>query len=525
MSRSVHTIFLRLKYLCSRYGKLAAIALVVLSSVALAGSAVAYTQPPETTQVTQQTDVQTFTTTVNTSAAVTGDTTLYDAERQLADMPVYLLAASPEMTLRAHAAVPDDRAVEVTQQVTMELYATRDDEVFWTETETLATDSQQVTDGSLVTETTVNVSDIRRGRLREVQPEVNNVGTLGAKFHVDTVYNTDKYQGHLAVTTPVEITDRAYSVETPQSVEKSHATPMTRTLTNTDDAITFGAPATANATTQAGLGAILSNGPTTVPRESAIRGGLGLLGLLIALVVWRVYSRNPGWEELKQSYDKARYGEWMSVGTVPTGEAYEHVAISGLTDLLDIAIDSNKRIIHDPDQARYAVVDGMVVYEYNEALDQIQRYVDLSAKDSPQFGSQQRSDFFASSATEDDTASAWDTIDDRDHSQPNTHNSLSSSDSSIHADDTVSANDSTVDPLSRIPSTDDPIDDSGWEMLQKAIDLPNDAEKQLDSPAETDTNDASRQSESRSHSSGSDNANTATEPLWGGLDGASESLD
>ena len=121
MSRSVDTIFLRLKYLCSRYGKLAAVALVIVSSVALAGSAVAYTAPPETTQVTQQTDVQSFTTTVNASAAVTGNTTLYDADDRLSNMPVYLLSASPEMTLRAHADVPDDRAVEVTQQVTMEL--------------------------------------------------------------------------------------------------------------------------------------------------------------------------------------------------------------------------------------------------------------------------------------------------------------------------------------------------------------------------------------------------------------------
>jgi biopolymer transport protein ExbD len=398
MSRSVDTIFLRLKYLCSRYGKLAAVALVIVSSVALAGSAVAYTAPPETTQVTQQTDVQSFTTTVNASAAVTGNTTLYDADDRLSNMPVYLLSASPEMTLRAHADVPDDRAVEVTQQVTMELYATKDEEVFWTETKTLAKDSQQVTDGSLVTETTINVSDIRRGRLTEVQPEVNNVGTLRAKLHVDTVYSSDKYQGHLTVTTPVEITDRAYSVETPQSDEASHATPVTRTLQRSGDSITFGAPAAVNGTTQAGLGAVFGSGPTTVPKASAIQGGIGLGGLLIALAIWRFYRRNPEWQDLKQSYDKARYGEWISLGTVPDGDEYEKVAISGLTDLLDIAIDSNKRIIHDADRALYAVVDNGIVYEYNEALDELDspehRYIDVSGEEVPQLGSAGQESFF-----------------------------------------------------------------------------------------------------------------------------------
>ena len=488
MSRSVHTIFLRLKYLCSRYGKLAAIGLVVLSSLALAGSAVAYTAPPETTQVTQQTDVQTFMTTVNTSAAVTGDTTLYDTDQQLANMPVYLLAATPEMTLRAQTAVPDDRAVEVTQQVTMELYATRDDEVFWTETETLATDSQQVTDGSLVTETTVNISDIRRGRLREVQPEVNNVGTVGATFHVDTVYNTDKYQGHLSVKTPVEITDRAYSLETPQSAEKSHATPVTRTLTRPDDTITFGSPAAANATTQAGLGAIISNGPTTVPKESAIQGGIGLLGLFIALVVWRIYRRNPEWESLKHSYDKARYSEWISFGTVQMGDTYERVTISGLTDLLDIAIDSNKRIIHDRDQSLYAVLDGTVAYEYNEADDECDlpehSDTDVSSDGETQGGSRAQESSFEVSTNDKTGDSLWgspgESVDTHDETEAEqTAPDTTTADEPLSPQTNSQADDAGFDELV------DSADEDPWELFEESIQDPT--EQAVLDPTENDT--------------------------------------
>jgi len=478
MSRDVETILLRLKYLCSRYGKLAAIALVVVSSLALAGSAVAYTAPPETKQVTQQTDVQSFTTTVNTSAAVTGNTTLYTPDDQLANMPVYLLDASPEMTLQAHTAVPDDRAVEVTQQITMELYATRDEEVFWTETETLTTDARRVTDGTLVTETTVDIRAIRNGRLQEVQPEVKNVGTLHAKLHVDTVYNTDKYDGHLTVTTPVEITDRAYAIETPQSAEQQHSTAVTRTLTNAGERITFGAPATANATTQAGVGPSLGGGAMTLPKESAILGGVGILGLLIALVVWRFYTRSPDWTSLKRTYDKTRYGEWISLGTVPEADDYKEVRIEGLTDLLDIAIDCNKRIIHDPSQGRYAVVDDAVLYEYNEALDQIDAYIDVAAGEQINAGSQDT--FFADAGDTEADESVWEKFNaDSDLQTDFSRNSLGREPS---ADDalTESHSDPQDDTLPIAPATDEDTDTSAWDVFDNILDS-------SDRTAETDS--------------------------------------
>ena len=477
MSRDVETILLRLKYLCSRYGKLAAIALVVVSSLALAGSAVAYTAPPETKQVTQQTDVQSFTTTVNTSAAVTGNTTLYSPDDQLANMPVYLLEASPEMTLQAHTAVPDDRPVAVTQQITMELYATRDDEVFWTETEPLATDARRVTDGTVVTETTVDIRAIRQGRLQEVQPEVKNVGTLHAKFHVDTVYNTDRYDGHLTVTTPVEITDRAYAIETPQSAEQQHSTPVTRTLTNAGERITFGAPATANTTTQAGIGPSFGGGAMTLPKGSVIWGGVGILGLLLALVVWHVHSRSPDWQSLKRTYDKTRYGEWISRGTVPEADSYEDVRIEGLTDLLDIAIDCNKRIIHDPTQGRYAVVDGSVLYEYNEVLDQIDAYIDVAAGEQITTGSQDT--FFAPTDSETDE-SVWEAFD---------------ADSDLQTDLTATAPDresspaeEAIDPRPEPQSETLPVALSADDALDTSVsDASNDVTDHSDVTAETDS--------------------------------------
>jgi hypothetical protein len=355
---------LRLKYLLSRYGKLVVIALVLSSTVAFASAALAYSAPPETRQVTEQTDVQSFETTVNTSAPVTGNTTLYESNRKLSNMPVYLLGASPNVTVIARTDVPDDRAVEITQQITIELYATRNSETFWSETRTLASDSERVTDGTLVSETTIDVREIRRGRLSEVQSEVESVGTLHAKIHVDTVYEADTYQGRLTVTAPMEITDRSYAIDAPRSDERSHATPVTRTITGAEETVTIGTPATPNATAQAGI--LPPVGPLALSTGSGIRGGLGMLALIAALLLWRLYSRLPDQEEMKRAYDKIRYADWISRGQLPESDTYERIAIEKFVDLLDLAIDSDNRVIHDSDQDLYAVIDGTCIYQYTE---------------------------------------------------------------------------------------------------------------------------------------------------------------
>lgn len=360
---------LRLKYLLGRYGKLVVIALVLSSTVAFASSALAYTAPPETKHVTEQTDIQSFGTTVNTSAPVTGNTTLYESDHTLSNKPVYLLGASPNVTVTARTEVPDDQAVEVTQQITIELYATRNGESFWSETRTLATDSERVTDGALVTETTIDVREIRRGRLSEVQSEVESVGVLHAKIHVDTVYESKTYQGSLAVTAPMEITDRAYAIDAPRSDRRSHATPVTRTITGSDEEVTVGTPVTPNATVQGG---ILPNiGGVALPIDSVTRGALGVLALIAALVLWRLYGRLPDREEMKRAYDQVRYDDWISGGQLPKSDAYERIAIREFVDLIDIAIDSDKRVIHDRDRDLYAVIDGTCIYQYSEKRDGI----------------------------------------------------------------------------------------------------------------------------------------------------------
>ena len=499
-------IQLRLKYICGKYWHLLVPALVLLSAVAFATAGAGLTGEPEPQPVDVTADSMTIDTTLSTEATVTGNTSLYTQGETLTDMPVYLRPATPEVQLIAVTTTPADRSVSITQQIVLDLSATRNGEVFWQDSQTLAIDKQEVTNGTAQTEVTLDIEELASQQLADVTDEAGDIGTIEAQVSATTLYSTDRYSGRTTAQTPLSITDRAYELETPQQDAQTNATTIQQMPPGS--------------TTEGGLAGMLTR--ASMNDLGTALGGLVALGLAVGVGLTR--RRIGDFDAFYRNYVRVRYAEWISQGTIPDADTYDRVATNGLIDLVDIAIDSGKRIVHDPDTARYAVVDGTILYEYNEALDRIQRYVDLSAEDSPQLGSQQRSGFFEPSDSEADTASPWETIEDLSESQPDMDGAQSSSDASMHADGAVSGNDATAHLLSQMPSIDDPIDDSNWEMLREAIDLPDDRRK-LGSPSETDTDKPNRQNESQADDSGSDNATMTTNSLWGGLDGATESLD
>jgi hypothetical protein len=93
--------------------------------------------------------------------------------------------------------------------------------------------------------------------------------------------------------------------------------------------------------------------------------GLGLLGIaLIAggtgAAFWS--SRIADVRGLEEQVYRYRYDEWISEGDFPTDAGKQYVYINSLEDLVDIAIDTGKRVIHDPELESYGVVDDDLVY-------------------------------------------------------------------------------------------------------------------------------------------------------------------
>ena len=340
---------LRLKYICGKHGRLIIASLMVLSALLFAGAAVA--ESPDPAQETVQTDEQRVATTLSASGEVTNDSALYSEGETVSDSPVYLLSSTPSLRLVALTTVPADRPVTVTQQVSLRLSVQRGGEVFWTERRPLANRTQQVTNGTARTTTTLDVAALIRNRLAELEAETDGVGTVQARIVLNTSYDTGAYTGSTNLSAPLDISDRSYTLDTPRRAEQSHSTPVVRNVT---------AGAGGSGTSVAALG---------LPGRSIWLLFGGMLSLLVAMGVRVVDIRIGDFERFERRYERVRYTEWVSRGRIPDTGRYARVPVEALVDLVDIAIDSERRVIYDTQQEYYAVVDGNLIYEFRDGSD------------------------------------------------------------------------------------------------------------------------------------------------------------
>ena len=341
---------LRAKYLCGKYWHRLVPALLLVGVLAVATAAVGVASEPEPQQVAVETDSMTVATTLSTEATVTGNTSLYNRSETLTDMPVYLRTATPTVELIAVTSTPTDRTVSVTQQIVLELSATRNGEVFWRESQTLAIDSQEVTGGSVRTSVRLDVQQLAREQLADVTAEAGNIGTIEAQVSAIALYDTGRYSGRTTALTPLTITDRAYELQTPQQDQLTNATTVKQAVVGGGTSGLFGPRGRVS------------------PRDVGVGiGGLGAIGLAGAVLY--TGRRIDDFDAFRRQYERVRYVEWISRGTIPTTGTYARVPVETLVDLVDIAIDSEKRVIHDTSKDIYAVVDGNLMYEYRDGDD------------------------------------------------------------------------------------------------------------------------------------------------------------
>lgn len=340
---------LRLKlYLC-REGHRVVVALIVIAALAFGSAAVTFADPPQQT-VTEQRHQQTVEMDVESSAVVTGDTDLYERGTRLREMPVYLRSATPTLRPTLRTVVPAGTDVEVTQRLWVTYTAKRNGGVFWEERQPLASQTTRVSDGNATLETELGIADVH-DRLREIESEVANVGQLSVTLHAEVEYETDRYEGNLTDSTPLQMTDRSYWLSSDVSAEETHATPVTRQ--RIDDR-------RATVTTLPGIGELV------VPDSGVLLVVIGAVCLAGAGWIRRFRRREIDETALRETLARERFGEWISRGRVPKDTGERTVYVESLEDLVDVAIDSSKRVIRDPERELYVVVDGEVVYRYRQ---------------------------------------------------------------------------------------------------------------------------------------------------------------
>jgi hypothetical protein len=120
-------------------------------------------------------------------------------------------------------------------------------------------------------------------------------------------------------------------------------------------------------------------------------GSIGLFALGVALLLGLVAARFGGYTELSEDErevleierHREQYSEWITTGTFPSERDYDQtILVDDLEGLIDIAIDTNKRVIEDPQLGVSTVLDDDYIYLYvrpdSPASDWLVQYADTT---------------------------------------------------------------------------------------------------------------------------------------------------
>jgi len=127
------------------------------------------------------------------------------------------------------------------------------------------------------------------------------------------------------------------------------------------------------------------------PSPLVAYGSIIAFGLLVALCLGVVGLRQTGYTELTDEEEelieitqaRQRFSEWITTGEFPSEREYEQtVLVDDLEGLVDVAIDTNKRVIEDTQLGVFTVLDDAYIYIYirpdSAARDWLVNYADTT---------------------------------------------------------------------------------------------------------------------------------------------------
>lgn len=342
----------KLRYVLAAHSTLVIRLCLVITLVSVASAGYTFAHPP-TTEVTVTTESHTLTTAVDSRATVTRDSHLYSRGETLTNMPVYPRATAPTLSVSARTNPPTGAELQLTQRLTLVYEArTAAGEVFWERRYPLNRTAARSSGTELVSDATLNISAIDE-QLGLFEAEVSDAGTVDVYLEVSSRHTGPEYTGSSTDRSEIRIRDGSYEIGD---------------LSLTDELTTTERQRRPVASKVLRLSVPLF-GSLVLPHTTLVLGFLGLAGIA-GMTTTSVYAPRFDPARERAQLHKARYAEWISAGTLPSSLGNRAVDVETLEDLVDVALDSEKRIIHDASQGRYVVFDARTAYVYSEDADE-----------------------------------------------------------------------------------------------------------------------------------------------------------
>ncbi|MXV60835.1 hypothetical protein GS429_01860 [Natronorubrum sp. JWXQ-INN-674] len=289
---------------------------------------------------------------------VQAENEVFPVGTELTDRPTYFTEISPELeaTFRYWYDAPDgDGDVDLEVVAEREIRSVDDDGVeYWAVNETLAESGESglapgeehATDVSLDVPTTMNetdeIEDSLGGSAGETETVVAVTVTMSGTVDGEPVDRVETYE------LEVVADGSTYAVDGPSPNE---AVTMDTAAAEDDEEVT----------TADSSGFLETYGAALLALASVCALGV----LAIARTNGTLAPSAAELERVRTQYEREEFDDWISSGSLPDEiRGRSRIDVSTLEDLVDVAIDCDRRVLEDERAGEYYVVDGESLYVY-----------------------------------------------------------------------------------------------------------------------------------------------------------------
>ena len=318
--------------------------------VAVAGGAWAYqvhgTANVETEQVS--TERWSETTSYEHSSVIVNESLPFNESERVTNRPVYYTSLSEALDVSyRYEYAADDGDIQVNTETRVQYRGIEGETTLWEYSEPLARGTAtELTPGrSHTVNATLVIEDVYEA-INTVEQQLGTAGTIEIRI-VSTSSVTGTIDGESVEHTyesvmPITVTPTTFRVLEIETIDETET--QTRTIERTAEP-----------------GLVQSGGPVVVTLLSLA----ALIGLVAARRAGYVRLSADERELLRIHQQEQEFSEWITRGTFPSERDYEQtILVDDLEGLVDVAIDTNKRVIKDEQLGVSTVLDGDYIYVY-----------------------------------------------------------------------------------------------------------------------------------------------------------------
>jgi len=303
---------------------------------------------PPTYVTTETIDQRVYSIDVNHQSTTVKNSRLYNEGYIVSNGPQYFMDIHPELIMRFSEDYEGNYTANILHtNSTIKAISTRGKKVIWSEQKRI----QDTTWAENIDESTVKINTIKlSNEINEINNEIPNSADITVEFEYTYEFTTEKDDLVTLTSSPtLRFNSRSsYEIDSEQ---------VTTTRKTTED---ITKPQPSQSTT------ILGN---TLGIYGLVIISVGLVISLVGIYILYggIYSTRT-YNERLYTYHQAKYDEWITYGRPMADPEYESVweklKVDTLEGLVDVAIDTDKRVIYSKDMSRFYIFSDGTLYTY-----------------------------------------------------------------------------------------------------------------------------------------------------------------